>query len=157
MAKIYLASSWKRKETVRVMHDILVKRGHVVDSFCSTDGKRSSFNWDELVEIMYKEGIDLRSANAISMADHWRVKEAFREDKKYIDWSDTLIMLMPCGRSAHLEAGYAAGTGKKLYIIGGFEKGEFEVMYGFADGMYEYNDVHKLLESLELDDEWRDK
>ena len=157
MAKIYLASSWKRKETVSVMHDILVKRGHEADSFCRTDSKRVSFNWDELVEIMYNEGIDIRSANAIRMVDHWRVKEAFKEDKKYIDWADTLIMLMPCGRSAHLEAGYAAGTGKKLYIIGGFEPGEFEVMYGFGDGMYEYNDIHKLLETLELDDRWRDK
>ena len=157
MVKIYLASSWKRKETVIMLHDILAKEGHEVDSFCSTDGERVSFEWDKLVGIMYNEGIDLRSIDAVSMADHWRVQEAFKEDKKWIDWADVLILLMPCGRSSHLEAGYAVGKGKKMYIVGGFEKGEFDTMYGFADGMYDYDDIHKLLETLKLDDKWRDK
>lgn len=32
------------------------------------------------------------------------------------------------------------GRGKKLFIVGEFEKGEFDVMYGFADGMFRIGD-----------------
>ena len=154
--KIYLASSWKMKQAVSLMAVILKDAGHEVDSFCSDDG-RKSFDWDELTEIMEEEGIDISKLDAIEMMNHWRVREAFREDKKYIDWADVLIMIMPCGRSSHLEAGYAVGKGKKMYIIGGFEKGEFDVMYGFANGMYDYSDVDHLLGALELDNKWCEK
>jgi len=155
--KIYLASSWKMKTTVNLLTKILQDAGHVVDSFCSDDGTRISFDWNELYEVMEDEGIDINKLDAIDMISHWRVKEAFKEDKKWIDWADVLIMIMPCGRSSHLEAGYAVGKGKKMYIIGGFEKGEFDVMYGFASGMYDYSDVDCLLDSLKLDDKWCDK
>lgn len=152
--KIYLASSWKMKQTVNSMAKILTDEGHEVDSFCSNDDARVSFDWDELTEIMENEGINIDTMNAIDMMGHWRVREAFEEDKKWIDWADVLIMLMPCGRSSHIKAGYAVGKGKKLYIIGGFEKGEFDTMYGFADGMYDYDDIRHLLDSLKLDNKW---
>lgn len=155
--KIYLASSWKMKQTVSLMAVILKDAGHEVDSFCSDDGIRKSFDWDELTEIMEEEGIDISKLDAIEMMNHWRVRAAFKEDKTFIDWADVLIMIMPCGRSSHLEAGYAVGKGKKMYIIGGFEKGEFDVMYGFANGMYDYSDVDHLLGALELDDKWCEK
>ncbi|MCK5386789.1 MAG: hypothetical protein KAJ39_06365 [Gammaproteobacteria bacterium] len=146
--KIYLASSWKMKHTVELMHLMLTEDGHEVDSFCNEDGGRVSFDWNELTDIMRKEGTNIKDMDAIDMMSHWRVKKAFEEDKKWIDWADVLIMVMPCGRSSHLEAGYAVGSGKKMYIVGGFKKGEFDVMYGFADGMYDYSDVDKLLKEL---------
>jgi len=145
--KIYLASSWKNKESVLEMAVLLREEGHEVDAFCDEEN-RVSFNWSELTGIMNKEGLDLTELDAKDMINHWRVQEAFKEDKKFLDWADVVIMLMPCGRSAHLEAGYAVGCGKKLYIVGGFEKGEFDVMYGFADGMYDYSEIHYLLIEL---------
>jgi len=53
-----------------------------------------------------------------------------------LEWSDTVVMLLPCGKSAHLEAGYAKGLGKKLFIydLEKFSKGQIDVMYQFADG-----------------------
>jgi len=144
---IYLASSWKNKEAVLEMAEMLKYEGHTVDAFCDEEN-RVSFNWSELLDIMDREGKDITELDAKDMMSHWRVREAFQEDKKYLDWSDAVIMLMPCGRSAHLEAGYAAGCGKKLYIIGGFEKGEFETMYGFADGMFDYSEIQDLLIEL---------
>jgi len=145
--KIYLASSWKMKDIVLEFASVLRDEGHNVDSFCDSD-RRISFNWSELIEIMKKEGLDISQLDAIEMIKHWRVIEAFKEDKKWIDWADGLIMLMPCGRSSHLEGGYAKGAGKKLYIVGGFKKGEFDTMYGFADGMYDYSEISYLLEVI---------
>lgn len=145
--KIYLASSWKNKENVMQLADILLGEGHDVDAFCSGEN-RVSFDWSELIDIMKTEEFDIDKLDAKEMVNHWRIKLAYEEDKKFIDWADAVIMLMPCGRSSHLEAGYAVGSGKKMYIMGGFEKGEFDVMYGFADGMYYYNEIGDLLEVL---------
>ena len=149
--KIYLASSWRNKDAVLVMAKKLQLEGHVVDAFCD-EIRRISFNWDELLDIMTREGNDLATLDAKEMMGHWRVRAAFEEDKKYLDWADAIIMLMPCGRSAHLEAGYAAGSGKLLYIVGGFEPGEFETMYGFATGMYYYKEIYELLAELKQQD-----
>ena len=146
--KIYLASSWKNKDAVLKMAKVLRDYGHEVDAFCD-ETARVSFNWSELLETMDLEGIDITEQDATTMLDHWRVQDAFTEDKQWLDWADAVIMLMPCGRSAHLEAGYAVGSGKKLYIVGGFEKGEFEVMYGFADGLFYYSRLLELLSTLE--------
>lgn len=146
--KIYLASSWRMKKTVLEMSRILKKDGHEVDAFCDPSDNRVSFDWEELTDIMKDEKLDLEKMDAIDMMKHWRVKDAFQEDKRFIDWADTLIMLMPCGRSSHIEAGYAKGTGKKLYIIGGFEKGKFDTMYGFADGLYYYDEILSLINIL---------
>lgn len=145
--KIYLASSWKNREDVLKMAEFLRSEGHLVDAFCDGEN-RVSFDWSELFGIMDREGCDITELDAKDMMNHWRVQEAFKEDKKYLDWSDVVVMLMPCGRSAHLEAGYAVGCGKKLYIVGGFEKGEFDVMYGFADGMFDYSEMRDLLIEL---------
>lgn len=141
---IYLASSWKNKEIVLQMAKLLRDEGYLVDAFCEEDN-RISFNWDELVNGMVEEGADINTLNAIDMMKQQRVQEAFKEDRKYLDWADIVVMLMPCGRSAHIEAGYMVGKGKKLYIIGGFEKGEFETMYGFASGMYNYTEINDFL------------
>ena len=46
--------------------------------------------------------------------------------------ADAFVLLMPCGRSAHLEAGWAIGQGKPTCIL--FEtKDEPELMYKLAD------------------------
>jgi hypothetical protein len=145
--KIYLASSWKNKNVVLEMVEILRSEGHAVDAFCDEE-KRISFNGTELIDTMVEEGLDVTQLTAKEMMMHWRVQEAFKEDKKYLDWADAVVMFMPCGRSAHLEAGYAAGQNKKLFSVGGFEKGEFETMYGFANGLYDYSEFEDLLGAL---------
>ena len=142
--KIYLASSWKNKGAVIELADWLRSEGHEVDAFCD-EKNRISFNWSELTCSL---PADITELDARDLMTHAIAKDAFKEDKKYLDWSDVVIMLLPCGRSAHIEAGYAAGCGKKLYIVGGFEKGEFDVMYGFADGMYDYSEIQDLLIEL---------
>jgi len=145
--KIYLASSWKNKDTVLELAKTLRDNGHEVDAFCD-EKNRISFNWSELLSIMNQEGHDIRTMDARDMLKHWRVQAAFKEDKKWIDWADVILMLMPCGRSSHLEAGYAVGSGKKLYILGGFKKGEFETMYGFAEALFDYAEINNLLKRL---------
>ena len=38
-------------------------------------------------------------------------------DFRAMEWADTCVLVLPCGRSAHLEAGWFAGRGKRLIIF----------------------------------------
>ncbi len=123
--KIYMASSWKNSSQVREIAQYLRTCGFKVDDFTDDSRGRYVFHWSEIG--------DLYELDAINFLRDERAQRTFREDKKWIDWADAVVLLLPAGRSAHLEAGYAKGTGKLLIILGDFPKGEFDVMYGFAD------------------------
>lgn len=142
--KIYIASSWKNQRAVLELADIFERHGFEVDAFRRAADKRFSFHWSEFVD----DEAELQDYDAISFLNDPRVVRAFNEDKSWLDWADTVIMVMPCGRSSHLEAGYAKGQGKRLYIYGEFQKGEFDVMYGFADGLYRNSQLEELMQEL---------
>ncbi len=139
---IYIASSWKNADRVMILARLLKRMGHEVDAFCEPREGRTIFNFDDVPNADIHDGI--------TMLDEEIVQKAFMEDKKWIDWSDAVVMLLPCGKSAHLEAGYAKGIGKKLFIVGEFPVGEFDVMYGFADGMFKLGEIKRLERALEL-------
>ena len=124
--KIYLASSWKNDKKVKEWQYELKKIGHEVDAFCNDSDGRYVFHFSEIG--------DPRTLDAISFLEDGRTQKAFKEDKKWIDWCDCVILILPAGKSSHLEAGYAKGKGKLLVIYQAmFPLGEFDVMYGFAD------------------------
>lgn len=126
--KIYIASSWKNDVEAIHLADTLRSAGHEVDCFCDTSTGRYVFHFSEVGP--------LDEIDAITFLQDDRAQRAYREDKKHIDWADAVVMLHPCGKSSHLEAGYAVGAGKKLFMLGEFPKGEFDVMYGFADSLH---------------------
>ena len=147
--RIYLAGSWKNSESILMLRDILKAEGHEVDCFASTDTGRTSFNWSELTaglgcQTREEAEAKLAGMDAIDLLSFDRVIKAFREDRKYLDWCDTCILVLPSGKSAHLEAGYAKGSGKDLFIFGEFLKGERDVMYGFADSLFREDDLFQL-------------
>lgn len=128
--KIYIASSWKNHEIVRNLAN-LIRKGLLdveCDDFTDPSQGRFVFSWTEITE-------DEMKLNAKNFLEDERAQKAFQEDVSRIDWADVLIMILPCGKSAHMELGYAAGKGSKEIIVFspcGFEPGEWEVMYGFA-------------------------
>ena len=136
--KIYIASSWKNEKTVNQMANVLRSNGNDVDAFSDTSTGRYVFHFSEIGP---KDNLD-----AISFLKDSRSQKAFREDKKWLDWCEACLLILPAGKSSHLEAGYAKGTGKLLVIYhpNGFPNGEFDVMYGFADFMCE--DMHSVLD-----------
>ncbi|GIO33236.1 hypothetical protein J2TS6_43770 [Paenibacillus albilobatus] len=137
--RIYLASSWKNAEHVMYIKGLLVSAGFEVDAFCDTDAGRFVFSFDMLPDV---DNLDART-----VLEEPAVKRAFAEDKKWLDWADTVLLILPAGKSAHLEAGYAAGAGKKLVIYQDeFPRGEFDVMYGFADLIS--NDFQEIIQFL---------
>lgn len=144
--KIYIASSWKNSSWLIHLAKIFRDEGHQVDLFCEPSPERTVFNWQALISSL--GGKNPADTTIKEIIDVPRVVEAFDQDKKWIDWCDVGIMVLPCGRSAHLEAGVIKGAGKKLYILGDFAPGEFDLMYRFADGIFEMGQIHQLKEEL---------
>ena len=60
-----------------------------------------------------------------------RIKEIFETDMHALRNSEALILLLPAGKSAHMEAGAAYGMGKKCILIG--EQKETESLYFIFD------------------------
>ncbi len=150
--RIYLASSWRNVETIKIYMDFLRKqKGFEVDCFCDQEGSRTGFN---IAESLEASGHSIFEVDPITALEHPAVanefKIAFAEDKKWLDWCECVIMMMPCGRSAHLEAGYAKGQGKLFFIfwMHDLKNGEFDNMYQFADGMFRADQLAQLIEVI---------
>lgn len=59
----------------------------------------------------------------------------FQFDKRHLDEADAAVLVMPGGKSAHLELGYLLGCGKPGWILLDKEPERFDVMYRFATGV----------------------
>lgn len=62
-------------------------------------------------------------------------KQVFEFDKSNLDRSSHVVLVLPAGRSAHMEFGYAIGQGKKGYILLDPNADRWDVMYQFATGI----------------------
>ena len=86
------------------------------------------FRWSE-IDLGWQNWDSEEYRNALGNP---KAEQGFRNDYDAMLWADTFVLLMPCGRSAHLEAGWAIGQGKPTCILLGI-KDEPELMYKLAD------------------------
>ena len=73
-----------------------------------------------------------------------RVKEVFETDMTALRNSENLILLLPAGKSAHVESGAAYGMNKNCIVIG--EQKETESLYLIFNEFYP--DIDSFLESI---------
>jgi hypothetical protein len=109
--RIYLASSWRnlaQPDAVILLRDA----GHEVYDFRNPPNG-AGFGWEEI----HADWLDWDTAEYVAALEHSRAKEGYAADMGAMKWADTFILLLPCGRSAHLEAGWAVGSGRSLYIV----------------------------------------
>lgn len=66
----------------------------------------------------------------------------FNHDLHHMSRADIGVLLLPAGKSGHLELGYLIGRRKPCYIVLDGEPERFDVMYRFADGVF--NDITAL-------------
>lgn len=76
----------------------------------------------------------------------WAARHVFEFDKSHLDRSDAAVLVLPAGRSGHLELGYMAGRGKPTYVLFDQEPERWDVMYGFCTGVH--FTIERLLEDL---------
>lgn len=73
-------------------------------------------------------------------------RNVFEFDKTHLDRADAAVLVLPAGRSAHIELGYIIGKGRLGYVLFPEEPERYDIMYQFADGVYFHLD--QLIEQL---------
>jgi hypothetical protein len=73
-------------------------------------------------------------------------KNVFQFDKTHLDESEAAVLVMPAGKSAHLELGYMAGSGKNTFYYMEDEPERFDVMLQFCTRVcFGYDDLMEAL------------
>lgn len=130
MRKIYVASSWRNYLQAGIV-SALRSIGHEVYDFRNPKPGDNGFHWRDIhpnymnwTPEEFKAGIKTPIA-----------QEGFMSDFAAMQWADTGVLVLPSGRSSHLEAGYFSGAGKPWYIVM-FGAVEPELMYNMATGIF---------------------
>ena len=147
--RVYVASSW-RNELQPALVGILRHEGHEVYDFRNPVGA-SGFGWADVTGVedrtVADKGTDLVPASEyLRMIAHPKAAAGFHTDYTAMRWADTFVMLLPCGKSAHLELGWAIGAGKHTAILLD-DPMEPELMYLAADLVTA--STHRVLDWLE--------
>ena len=123
MAKIYVASSWRNKYYPEVVK-FLREQGHEVFDFRNPPDGKGGFFWKDVDPDWENWSVE----DYVKNLGHEWSEYGFRRDYDAMKEADFCVLVLPCGRSAHTEAGWMAGAGKKViaYIP---EKQEPELMY----------------------------
>jgi len=126
LMKVYVASSWRNAEQPSVVAT-LRKVGHEVYDFRHPHQGNDGFHWSSIDKgwkgwspEQFREALE----NPIAI-------EGFSLDMAALEWADAVVLVLPCGRSAHLEAGWAKGAGK--FVVAQLADGEPELMYRMFD------------------------
>ena len=105
--KIYVASSWRNKYYPDVVAK-LREAGHDVYDFRNPPSGDPGFKWNCVSEA-YMEWTPQQYRN---MLHHPKAERQFHNDFEAMEACDTCVLVLPCGRSAHTEAGWFAGKGR---------------------------------------------
>lgn len=128
--KIYVASSWRNVLQPAIVH-ALRRCGHEVYDFRNPPNK-SGFGWEQVDPGWHMPGA--RNGNLVevdryrAMLAHPIAEAGYGADIDALRYCDAVVYVLPCGRSASWEFGYAMGQGKKGYVVW-FEPSEPELMF----------------------------
>lgn len=131
MKSIYVIGSLRNDNVTTVARNLREYGFDVFDDWYAA-GPEADDHWRKYsIErgLSYEQALDHRPANQV-----------FRYDKANLDRCDAAILVLPAGRSGHLELGYFIGTGKPGYILLDGDYDRWDVMYRFATGVH--RDLH---------------
>jgi nucleoside 2-deoxyribosyltransferase len=127
MPKVYVIGSLRNPKIPEIANKIREAGFEVFDDWYAA-GPEADDKWKE-----YEQGRGRSYTEALGGAAATNV---FEFDKKHLDSSDAVVLVLPAGKSGHMELGYCLGKGLPGYIL--LEEGSdrWDVMYKFADGVY---------------------
>jgi hypothetical protein len=148
MRRIYVASSWRNDVQPSVVA-ALREAGHQVYDF-----RRPNEQYDNHggpARGFHSSEIDPNWGNwtpaeyVVQLQIHPLARQGFESDWGAMQWADTGVLVLPSGRSAHLEGGYFTGARKQLFVLIPGEM-EPELMYLMATAIV--LNIPDLIESM---------
>lgn len=132
--RIYVASSWRNEVQPKVVA-ALRDRGHEVYDFKNPRDGDHGFHWSEVGMKSYDRGTnsDVPVAEYLAGIEHPIAVKGYASDFAAMDWADTCVLVLPCGRSAHLELGWFVGSGRDTAILLNGPLVTPELMYRMVD------------------------
>lgn len=121
---VYLIGSL-RNTSIPLLGNKLREIGYEVFDEWHGAGPTADDSWQEYSKtrgMNYKEALESIGAQHV-----------FNFDRSHIEMSDIGVLLMPAGKSGHLELGYMVGLGKPTYIVFDKEPDRYDVMPNFAN------------------------
>ncbi len=113
--RIYVASSWRNSRQPEVVKE-LGDAGHEVYDFKNPPndaGVGLGFHWSDIGDGWQSWD----SATYVQALQHPVAIAGFESDWNAMEWADACVLVLPSGRSSHLEAGYFVGAKKTLVIL----------------------------------------
>jgi hypothetical protein len=127
--KIYVASSWRNEFYPEVL-EALRNAGHDVYDFRNPPSGDGGFKWSN-VDPNYMEWTPQEYRQQLTCK---QAERQFQNDIEAMESCDACIIVLPCGRSAHTEAGWFSGKGKKVIVYVPIKQ-EPELMYKLFNGI----------------------
>ncbi len=129
--KIYVATSWKNPHYDTIVTALRLY-GHRVHDWRSPPTGGAGFGWSQVSD-MNPEHCSLTELQ--EAYDSPIAQQGFASDMLGLFWCEACVLLLPSGNSAHIEAGYAKGAGKLLYVLRP-EPTKADLMHLMADGIF---------------------
>ena len=124
--KVYVATSWRNGFQPEVVA-LLRANDHEVYDFRNPKEGDKGFHWSEIDPEWKSWGPGLYR----DCLNHPIAEAGYRSDFEAMVWADAFVGVMPFGRSASFEMGWAAGQDKKTILL--LHDGEPELMVKMFD------------------------
>ena len=125
--KIYLIGSLRNPEVPVLGNELRAEGYNVFDDWFAA-GPEADDYWQQYEQNRGHTYIEALSGLA---AGH-----VFEFDRKHLFEANVGILMLPAGKSGHLELGILIGQNKRTYILLDGEPERFDVMYRFATGVF---------------------
>ncbi len=126
MSKIYLIGSLRDKRIPEIANELRRDTGHEIFDDWFAPGPRADDHW--------KEYESTRGRTYQQALSGYAATHIFQFDKHHLDLADCGVLLLPSGRSCHLELGYLIGQEKPGYVLMD-NPDRWDIMYQFATGI----------------------
>lgn len=123
--RVYVASSWRNP----IQQDVVAylrAAGHGVYDYRNPAPGDNGFGWRQCAdEAQLRDPKRFRD----EVLTHPVAREGFSKDMNALRSAEATVLVLPCGRSAHLELGWATGAGQRTIVLLDDPMSEPELMY----------------------------
>lgn len=106
---IYVASSWRNEQHGEVVQSLRQAGLHVYDF----KEPSTCFKWTDVADVQ-EHGAELTPQQYWNALVHPIALRGFDQDMTHLALASTVVLVLPCGNSAHIEVGWALGQGKHV-------------------------------------------